>query len=60
LLLLLIPRFWQRGIVVTYWQQNMMLPVVPMRPIEPLPVPMTVVSDGAPVAPTLTPNPPPA
>ncbi len=28
LLLLLIPRFWQRGVAVTYWRQNMMQPVV--------------------------------
>ncbi len=54
LLVLLIPRFWQRGVAVSYWQQRMMLPVVPMRPIEPLPiepqpVPIAVVSDGAPV-----------
>src|ERR1022692_1584146 len=31
LLLLLIPRFWQRGIVVSYWQQRMMVPVAPVR-----------------------------
>jgi len=64
LLVLLIPRFWQRGVAVTYWQQRMMLPVAPMRPIEPRPVepqtiepqpvPIAVVSDGAPVLP----NPP--
>ena len=61
LLLLLIPRFWQRGVAVSYWQQKMMIPIVPMRPMElrpteprpldPQPVPMTVVSDGAPVIP---------
>ena len=60
LLLLLIPRFWQRGVAVSFWKQNMMLPVVPMRPVEPQPVPASVVSDGAPVTPTLTPNPQPA
>jgi hypothetical protein len=54
LLLLLIPRFWQRGIVTAYWQQRMMVPVVPMRPMEPQPVPVDVISDGAPVLP----NPP--
>lgn len=31
LLLLLIPRFWQRGVVVSYWKRSMMVPVVPMR-----------------------------
>lgn len=62
LFLLLIPRFWQRGVAVEYWKQHMMAPAVPMRPIEPQPVPMSVVSDGAPVGPsgtpTLTPIPP--
>jgi hypothetical protein len=28
LFLLLIPRFWQRGIAVSYWQQKMLTPVV--------------------------------
>jgi hypothetical protein len=67
LLLLLIPRFWQRGVAVSYWRQSMMLPAVPMRPIEanfetksdpsiepspdPQPVPMAVISDGTPVIP---------
>jgi len=56
LLLLLIPRFWQRGVAVSYWQQSMMLPVVPMRPIEPhpidpQPVPVAVVPDPAPTVP---------
>jgi hypothetical protein len=61
LLLLLIPRFWQRGVAVSYWQQKMMIPIVPMRPmelrptephpIEPKSVPIAVVSDGAPVVP---------
>ncbi|HVI80997.1 MAG TPA: hypothetical protein VM715_23175 [Candidatus Acidoferrum sp.] len=37
LLLLLIPRFWQRGIAVSYWQQKMLVPVVAMKPVEPLP-----------------------
>jgi hypothetical protein len=51
LLLLLIPRFWQRGIAVSYWQQQMMVPVVAVRPIEPQPLTMAVISDGAPVVP---------
>jgi hypothetical protein len=37
LLLLLIPRFWQRGIVVTYYLQNMVEPVV-VQPLTPAPV----------------------
>jgi hypothetical protein len=51
LLLLLIPRFWQRGIATAYWQRRMMVPVVPIRPMEPQPVPVDVISDGAPVLP---------
>jgi hypothetical protein len=68
LLLLLIPRFWQRGVAVSYWQQKMMLPVVPVRPLEPRPLeamgpqPVAVapVPDPTPVVPSTTPNPPPA
>jgi hypothetical protein len=60
LLLLLIPRFWQRGVVVSYWQQKMMLPVVPIRPIEPLPieprpVPVVLVPEIAPMVPDVPP-----
>jgi hypothetical protein len=51
LLLLLIPRFWQRGIAVSYWTETMMIPVVAVRPVEPLPGTMAAVSDGAPVFP---------
>jgi hypothetical protein len=36
LLLLLIPRFWQRGMAVSYWQQKMMVPVI-VEPIVPQP-----------------------
>jgi uncharacterized membrane protein len=43
LFLLLIPRFWQRGIAVSYWQQRMLAPVVAVQPIEPAPVPVTTV-----------------
>lgn len=39
LFLLLIPRFWQRGIVVSYWQQHMLVPVVEVKPIEPTTAP---------------------
>src|SRR5580658_2758548 len=40
LFLLLIPRFWQRGIAVSYWQQNMVVPVVtlPSPFFDPTPV----------------------
>lgn len=46
LLLLLIPRFWQRGIAVSYWQQRMLPPMVPMPAIET----STVAETAAPVA----------
>jgi hypothetical protein len=54
LFLLLIPRFWQRGIAVSYWQQHMLVPVVAVQPIEPAPVivapaPIAPLTDPAPV-----------
>ena len=48
LFFLLIPRFWQRGIAVTYWQQRMMMPVVAPQPISPAPF----VSQPTPAPPT--------
>jgi hypothetical protein len=39
LLLLLIPRFWQRGIAVAYWQREMSAHVVP--PVVPAPEPVS-------------------
>ncbi len=67
LLVLLIPRFWQRGAIVSYWQQHMMIPVVvtpivPPRAIDPEPVPVAVpatvpVSVPIPVAPDPTSEP---
>jgi len=63
LFLLLIPRFWQRAIAVSYWQQRMLAPVVAVHPIEPAPVPVTTapippVPDSAPVvsSPTIPPT----
>src|SRR5215470_16157950 len=38
LFLLLIPRFWQRGIAVSYWEQRMLPPMVPMPATEPSPI----------------------
>jgi hypothetical protein len=52
LFLLLIPRFWQRGIAVSYWQQHMLVPVVAVEPTAPAPVPR-------PAAPETTPEPAP-
>jgi len=40
LLLLLIPRFWQRGVAVSYWQQKMLAPVVVPVPVVPEPAPV--------------------
>jgi len=50
LFLLLIPRFWQRGIAVAYWQRKMMIPVV----AAPAPV---VVAPPVPPAPQPEPTP---
>ena len=52
LFLLLIPRFWQRGMAVSYWQQKMLVPVVAVQPMmtsqpvppTPEPVPATPVT----------------
>ena len=66
LLLLLIPRFWQRGVAVSYWQQKMMAPVVAVQPIapqsmspqpiEPQPVPASVVPEAEPAVPNTPPE----
>jgi len=55
LLLLLIPRFWQRGVAVSYWKQEMMVPVVAVRPVEPQPAAVALVPDSGPAAPNLPP-----
>lgn len=55
LLLFLIPRFWQRGIAVSYWQQRMLPPMVPMSAIEP----SAIVATPAPVVPVAEPAPSP-
>ena len=49
LLLLLIPRFWQRGIAVAYWQREMMVHAVPPLATPPATVPSAVVASSAPV-----------
>jgi hypothetical protein len=51
LLLLLIPRFWQRGVAVAYWQQKMMVPVVAAQPPTPQPVAPSVPGGTASEAP---------
>ena len=44
LLLLLIPRFWQRGVAVSYWRQRMLVPVAVIEPIVPQPVQVAVAA----------------
>jgi hypothetical protein len=58
LVLLLIPRFWQRGAAVSYYLQNMVAPVV-VQPIVPMPVAPVVVSGTVPatVEPVIQPSP---
>jgi hypothetical protein len=56
LLLLLIPRFWQRGVAVAYYQQRMIVPVVKAEPIIPEPIP-AVASEPLP-SPVLPDTPP--
>ncbi len=48
LLFLLIPRFWQRGVAVSYWQQHMLIPVVAVELVLPPPVPVVVATPIAP------------
>ena len=62
MLLLLIPRFWQRGMAVSYWQERMLVPVVEVHPDEPTVVavpPAPEVSAEIPVEPAQNPEPPP-
>ncbi|MGH9494251.1 MAG: hypothetical protein ACRD3B_04575 [Candidatus Sulfotelmatobacter sp.] len=49
LLLLLIPRFWQRGVAVSYWQQYMLMPVAVVAPVVPPPVAAVAVEPAPPV-----------
>jgi hypothetical protein len=56
LLLLLIPRFWQRGIAVTYWQERMLVPVVAMKPVEPPPPPLPINPEPVPATPAPAPG----
>jgi len=57
LFLLLIPRFWQRAIAVSYWQQRMLAPVFTVAPpIIPEPVPAEpAVPEPSPVIPATPP-----
>jgi hypothetical protein len=57
LLLLLIPRFWQRGVVVTYYLRNMVEPIA-LQSFTPLPVaaPVAVEPEPAPLGPNSPPE----
>jgi hypothetical protein len=56
LFLLLIPRFWQRGVAVSYWQQKMLIPIEPLRMAEPVPVsPVATATTSEPVSAVSTP-----
>lgn len=57
LFLLLIPRFWQRGIAVSYWQQKMLVPITAPQPIAAQPEVSPAPSAPVPPAPVL-PTPP--
>jgi hypothetical protein len=60
LLLLLIPRFWQRGVAVAYWQQWMLLPIAVLEPIPIAPVtppPVVIEPMPSPVIPSAPPEP---
>lgn len=58
LILLLIPRFWQRGIVVAYWEEKMMVPVAPPVIVPPpVVIPPEVVVPPMAVTPITTPTP---
>jgi hypothetical protein len=54
LYLLLIPRFWQRGVAVSYWQQKMMLAVA-AQPVIPPPAATPAVQEPPPPVPPVTP-----
>jgi len=45
LFLLLIPRFWQRGIAVSYWQQHMLVPFTPKTIADPPSVPIAASTE---------------
>ncbi len=57
LLLLLIPRFWQRGVAVVYWQQRMLVPMVAVEPLMPKPVSPPPIVEPLP-SPVIPPAPP--
>ncbi len=59
LLVLLIPRFWQRGVAVAYWQERMLVPVAEIEPVPvaPVPPPLVIEPMPVPVIPSAPPEP---
>jgi hypothetical protein len=57
LLLLLIPRFWQRGVAVSYWQTEMLVPVVTIQPVPPSPIVLSPITPSPIVPSPITPPP---
>jgi hypothetical protein len=55
---LLIPRFWQRGMAVSYWQEKMLMPLVEVHPVEPTVIPVAATPDPTPVPPPAIAEPP--
>ncbi|MFZ0805698.1 MAG: hypothetical protein WAN03_05930 [Candidatus Sulfotelmatobacter sp.] len=51
LLLLLIPRFWQRGVAVAYWEQKMVAPLMMTPSSTPMPQPVATVPVATSAAP---------
>jgi hypothetical protein len=57
MLLLLVPRFWQRGIAVSYWQQKMLVPVAAVEAVVlPQPEPVAVIPEPSPIIPQIPPS----
>jgi hypothetical protein len=60
LLLLLLPRFWQRGIAVSYWQAKMLVPVAAFTPVAhavPPSLPVVSAEEPAPIPSAPQPSP---
>jgi hypothetical protein len=59
LFFLLIPRFWQRGVAVAYYQQKMVVPVYVPEPVapDPMPAPVLIEPEVSPLIPNLPPAP---
>lgn len=54
--LTLIPRFWQRGVAVSYWKQQMMVPVAQVDTTIAAPVPTAAIPEPAVATPQIPPS----